>query len=169
MLDHRARRVSGDANLRELMERMGHSSTRAALVYLHASRSGDRGIADGIGRQMAAGGAGEDQGDDDATGVPDRGDLARNLARGPIRAQSPRPVDRSASALTSYGAGDGNRTRIVSLGTAPGAGPMRSAQVVWVRFRDLSYVVWPGGVARAWPVAVPSEAQMHRHAAMPTQ
>jgi integrase len=25
------------ANLRELMERMGHSSTRAALVYLHGS------------------------------------------------------------------------------------------------------------------------------------
>lgn len=61
------------ANLREPMERMGHSSTRAALIYLHASRSGDRRIADGIGRQMAAGGAGEDRGDDDATGVPARG------------------------------------------------------------------------------------------------
>jgi integrase len=43
------------ANLRELMERMGHSSTRAALFYLHGSRNGDRRIADGIGRQMAAG------------------------------------------------------------------------------------------------------------------
>jgi len=52
------------ANLRELMERMGHSSTRAALIYLHGSRSADRRIADGIGRQMA-GRDGEDQADDD--------------------------------------------------------------------------------------------------------
>ena len=32
------------ANLRELMERMGHGSTRAALVYLHAASEGDRRI-----------------------------------------------------------------------------------------------------------------------------
>ena len=54
---------------------MGHSSTRAALIYLHASRSGDRRIAEGIGRQMA-GGDGEDQADDDGdegtAGVPAR-------------------------------------------------------------------------------------------------
>jgi integrase len=42
------------ANLRELMERMGHSSTRAALIYLHAARGGDRSIADGIGRHLAS-------------------------------------------------------------------------------------------------------------------
>jgi integrase len=63
------------ANLRELMERMGHSSTRAALIYLHASGSGDRRIADGIGRQMAGGDV-EDQADDDgdegSAGVPAR-------------------------------------------------------------------------------------------------
>jgi integrase len=29
------------ATLRELMDRMGHSSTRAALVYLHATVSGN--------------------------------------------------------------------------------------------------------------------------------
>ena len=54
---------------------MGHSSTRAALIYLHASRSGDRRIADGIGRQMG-GGDGDDQGDEDddggAAGAPVR-------------------------------------------------------------------------------------------------
>jgi hypothetical protein len=54
---------------------VGHRSTRAALIYLHGSRKGDRRIADGIGRQMAAG-VGEDQGDDDgddgAAGVPAR-------------------------------------------------------------------------------------------------
>jgi integrase len=41
------------ANLRELMERMGHSSTRAALIYLHAARDGDRSIAAGIDRHLA--------------------------------------------------------------------------------------------------------------------
>jgi hypothetical protein len=57
------------------MERMGHSSTRAALIYLHGSRNGDRRIADGIGRQMAASeheDQGDDDGDDGAAGVPAR-------------------------------------------------------------------------------------------------
>jgi len=34
------------ANLRELMERMGHSSTRAALIYLHATAERQRALAD---------------------------------------------------------------------------------------------------------------------------
>jgi integrase len=38
------------ATLRELMERMGHSSTRAALVYLHASNARQRAIADSLSR-----------------------------------------------------------------------------------------------------------------------
>jgi len=37
------------ANLRELMERMGHDSTRAALIYLHSSER-QRAIADQIGK-----------------------------------------------------------------------------------------------------------------------
>ena len=36
------------ATLRELMERMGHRSTRAALIYLHARDHRDRAIADGL-------------------------------------------------------------------------------------------------------------------------
>jgi integrase len=47
------------ANLRELMERMGHSTTRAALIYLHAARDGDRSIAAGIDRHLAGATAGE--------------------------------------------------------------------------------------------------------------
>lgn len=35
-------------SLRELMDRMGHASTRAALNYLHAREERDREIADGI-------------------------------------------------------------------------------------------------------------------------
>jgi integrase len=41
------------ANLRELTERMGHSSTRAALTYLHAAKEGDGAIANGIDRHLA--------------------------------------------------------------------------------------------------------------------
>ena len=36
------------ATLRELMDRMGHRSTRAALIYLHARDQRDRAIADGL-------------------------------------------------------------------------------------------------------------------------
>lgn len=31
---------------------MGHSSTRAALIYLHAAKEGDRSIAAGIDRHL---------------------------------------------------------------------------------------------------------------------
>ena len=40
------------ASLRELMERMGHSSTRAALIYLHATRERDEAIAAGMGKVL---------------------------------------------------------------------------------------------------------------------
>jgi hypothetical protein len=38
------------ANLRELMDRMGHSSTRAALIYLHSSDAWQRALADAVGK-----------------------------------------------------------------------------------------------------------------------
>ena len=38
------------ASLRELMDRMGHSSPRAALIYLHGSDARQRAIADGLNR-----------------------------------------------------------------------------------------------------------------------
>jgi integrase len=55
------------ASLRELMERMGHSSARAALIYQHATQERDEPIAAGMGKLLrqarrkartAAGGAG---------------------------------------------------------------------------------------------------------------
>jgi integrase len=54
------------ANLRELMERMGHSSTRAALIYLHAAKDSDHAIAAGIDRHLARSAevAGQDEEDD---------------------------------------------------------------------------------------------------------
>jgi len=40
------------ATSRELMERMGHSSPRAALIYLHATRERDERIAAGMGKLL---------------------------------------------------------------------------------------------------------------------
>ncbi len=42
------------ASLRELMERMGHSSSRAALIYQHASRDRDEAIAAALGESLTA-------------------------------------------------------------------------------------------------------------------
>ena len=52
------------ASLRELMDRMGHSSARAALIYLHGSDARQRVIADGLSKLVE----GELQGR--AQGVP---------------------------------------------------------------------------------------------------
>ena len=38
------------ASLRELMERMGHASTRAALIYLHSTDERQRKLADTVGK-----------------------------------------------------------------------------------------------------------------------
>jgi len=38
------------ATTKELMARLGHSSTRAAMIYQHATRDRDKSIADGLGR-----------------------------------------------------------------------------------------------------------------------
>jgi hypothetical protein len=38
---------------RELMERMGHSSPRAALIYQHATRERDEAIAAGMGKVLS--------------------------------------------------------------------------------------------------------------------
>jgi integrase len=42
------------ATLRELMDRMGHSSTRAALIYLHGSDARQQEIADSLGKLARA-------------------------------------------------------------------------------------------------------------------
>ena len=42
------------ASLRELMDRMGHSSSRAALIYQHASRDRDEAIAAALGESLTA-------------------------------------------------------------------------------------------------------------------
>ncbi|MGW0593472.1 tyrosine-type recombinase/integrase [Streptosporangium sp. NPDC002607] len=44
--------ASSGASLKELMSRMGHSSTRAALIYQHASQDRDRAIAEALGKAL---------------------------------------------------------------------------------------------------------------------
>ena len=46
--------ATAGASLRELMDRMGHSSPRAALIYLHGSDARQRAIADGLHRLVEA-------------------------------------------------------------------------------------------------------------------
>lgn len=47
-LRHAGNQLSADAgaNLRELMERMGHATSRAAMIYLHSTSERQRIIAD---------------------------------------------------------------------------------------------------------------------------
>ncbi|HEY6788963.1 MAG TPA: hypothetical protein VI365_16785 [Trebonia sp.] len=42
------------ASLRELMDRMGHSSTRAALIYQHRTKAKDRRLASAISKRVKA-------------------------------------------------------------------------------------------------------------------
>ena len=58
----RLRRSVAGASLRELIDRMGHSSTRAALVYLHGSDARQRAIADGLSKLVEREVRGSDQG-----------------------------------------------------------------------------------------------------------
>jgi hypothetical protein len=46
--------AAAGASLRELMERMGHSSTRAALIYLHASTERQEALADAVSDRARA-------------------------------------------------------------------------------------------------------------------
>ena len=55
-LRHTGNQFTADAgaNPRELMERMGHDSARAALIYLHSSAERQRALADEIGKNAKA-------------------------------------------------------------------------------------------------------------------
>jgi hypothetical protein len=54
--EHTGNTLAGEAraSLRELMDRMGHSITRAALIYQHRTSLRDRMIADEISRRAEA-------------------------------------------------------------------------------------------------------------------
>jgi integrase len=64
------------ASLRDLMTRMGHDSTRAALIYQHASADADRAIAEALSAALSAAGdagEGERHGGGDGSGGDDEG------------------------------------------------------------------------------------------------
>ena len=46
--------AAAGANLRELMERMGHSTSRAAMVRLHSTDERQRKVADALGDMVRA-------------------------------------------------------------------------------------------------------------------
>jgi integrase len=72
--------AAAGANLRELMERMGHSTTRAAIVCLHSTDERQGKVADALGDLARA-----ELGDDRKRGTvrgPSGTDLARKAARG---------------------------------------------------------------------------------------
>ena len=54
-LRHTGNQLAADAgaNLRELMDRLGHSTTRAAMAYLHGSDERQQAIADALSKQAA--------------------------------------------------------------------------------------------------------------------
>ncbi|MFI6797171.1 tyrosine-type recombinase/integrase [Streptosporangium canum] len=53
------------ASLKELMARMGHSSTKAAMIYLHTAKDRDRAIADALGEIAREGLKSKDDDGDD--------------------------------------------------------------------------------------------------------
>ncbi len=55
-LRHTGNMLTADAgaNLRELMDRMGHASSRAAMIYLHSTDERQRRLADAVGKLARA-------------------------------------------------------------------------------------------------------------------
>ncbi|MBG0827555.1 site-specific integrase [Planomonospora sp. ID67723] len=58
------------ASLKELMARMGHSSTKAAMIYLHAAKDRDRVIADALGEIVKEGLKPQQDGGEDGDDPP---------------------------------------------------------------------------------------------------
>jgi hypothetical protein len=92
------------ASLRELMERMGHSSPRAALIYQHATRERDDVIAAAMGEAFVS--ARRKGASSRRSGTQEAG---RVVMAGCGLARLPRGL------CFRGGAGDGNRTRMTSL------------------------------------------------------
>ncbi len=95
--------ASSGASTRELMHRMGHASSQAAIRYQHATAARDAFIAGALDEMV---------------------ETSRRIARDGRAMEPPEDVDESRSnggrpALTSGdgGAGDENRTRVLSLGS----------------------------------------------------
>jgi hypothetical protein len=109
---------------RDLMARMGHDSMHAALIYRHATSEADRAIADALEARFSA--RSEDTDDSDKRGDSGGGESDDAAGQwpvdGPRSGSGPESQDsrfrRCACDLGLYGgAGEGNRTPTVSLGS----------------------------------------------------
>ena len=89
------------ATLSDLMNRMGHASTRAAVIYLHTTSQRDRVVADGLNDLI------------DVSRRGTRGARTENSVSAEAFENDGSPEIRGLRG----GAGDGNRTRTVSLGS----------------------------------------------------
>jgi hypothetical protein len=92
------------ARLRELMERMGHSTTRAALIYQHRTSERDKLIADAMGKLAKA-------------ELRQRGRPSGTERQARIMTPTAETTDHGPELGRSCGAGDENRTRTISLGS----------------------------------------------------
>ncbi len=93
------------AELKDLMTRMGHDSERAALIYQHRTSLRDKMIADKISRRVEA--------ERPSSGTQ----RARDEDDGFVNALGATQGNYRASCAFWLGAGDGNRTRTISLGS----------------------------------------------------
>ena len=113
--------ATSGAGLRDLMARMGHDSERAAMIYQHVARGADQMITSAIDTHVQGEKRGDGAGEDGAAGalVP-AGEWHVNGTPSGNTARRERP-QRSGNIFRPgaffVGAGDGNRTRTVSLGS----------------------------------------------------
>ena len=96
---------------RDLMERMGHDTMRAALIYQHTSQDADRRIADALGQRLGA----EEQSNNDAQATPKQAEVTELRARGGHDA--PKPARRRKTRSTRIPANTG-----VQVGSSAFAG-----------------------------------------------
>ena len=109
--------AAGGASLRELMARMGHASTRAAVIYQHASAQRDRAIAASLNEAIEAA-TSEPQSissetENDRTRPDDTSPLGTQMARrARLGSKSPaRKTSKTLADLRKHNRGDeGNRT-----------------------------------------------------------
>ena len=59
--------ASSGAGLRDLMQRMGHDSVRAAMIYQHSTKEADRRIAEALNDKIKEAGRADPNDDDDGT------------------------------------------------------------------------------------------------------
>jgi integrase len=95
--------AASGASTRELMYRMGHASSQAAILYQHATRERDARLARALGELIEASRDASRDGRG-MEGLDDAGDEASEPTEAPVT-------------RTFAGAGDENRTRVLSLGS----------------------------------------------------